>query len=57
MLTSDELKALMPLLAIGARKLRRKLGDLEFAATFGGPLASALAKFQQMEDERNADKS
>lgn len=50
MLTVDELKLLMPLIEMGAKKLRRKLGDLAFVGQHGATLSSALAKLQQMAD-------
>lgn len=51
MLNLEEIKAVMPLLAMGAKKARRKLGDLEFTEKFGPALSSALVKIQRMADE------
>lgn len=47
MLTEDELKSIMPLIGVGAKKLRRKLGELGFAVQFPA-LAGALVKLEQM---------
>jgi len=50
-LTIEELQVLMPLLGIGAKKMRRKMGELAFTAQYGAALAGALEKLQQMADE------
>jgi len=55
MLTEDELKSLMPLIAVGAKKLRRKLGELAFAVQFPA-LAGALGKLEKMAEEAESAK-
>ncbi len=54
MLTLQEIQILMPLIEAGSKKVRRKIGDLGFAAQFGLGLSSALPKLQQMADAANA---